>query len=665
MSFDDTKNPNDLILSADHNDFVSYVKSVIESNGVIAGGLSINGDVSLDDNNITDVSDLRGDTITADGSGGFTIRNNSGTTVLTLGAGGGTGATFAGGVNIGSNLTVDTNTLYVDATSNRVGVLTASPTLPFEVAGASLFSGDVTIEHAGDNPLRVISTDPFSAIRVSDSTDDAYIGTQSSIAFFGLTNSLSDNNLNINSSGDVGIGTTSPDARLSTQVTGYTDSFSMYRTDGTSDKRKYAFILGPNELRLRGLNDAGTGVGDIMSWEHTTGNVGIGTDAPSSTLDVSGTTTVSGVTTLNSDVNLGGDESYLTFNSDTGIGNNIRARIKTIGSSSGSGYGGGLLFETRNGSNIWNSEALFIDLDGNVGIGTSSPGAQLDISSSSGGVLRLSRNDTGMIGDDVAGQIDFYSNDSNDANVNAQIYAYKDNGGSTKSPMALGFRTGDSGSLDERFTIASDGEMIFIPGGDGVLIDQNNNGTGIVIDSEATTAPAIYANMAAGTQIVSLGDADSSDGSNYFYRNLASGSTNGPVMTVFNTNAGDDQAALKIEQDGTGQSLDINHNNNSDAVTINTTATSESGFFLYNNAVFTGTDSNSLLHVEVENASSSGTAINIQQDGSGPAIAINSADTAFRFNGSEAVSAAVGGSQDKKIKIIISGTTYYIPCYTA
>lgn len=38
---------------------------------------------------------------------------------------------------------------------------------------------------------------------------------------------------------------------------------------------------------------------------------------------------------------------------------------------------------------------------------------------------------------------------------------------------------------------------------------------------------------------------------------------------------------------------------------------------------------------------------------------------AFGFNGSEITNTAVGGTQDKKIKIKIAGTVYYIPCYTA
>ena len=38
---------------------------------------------------------------------------------------------------------------------------------------------------------------------------------------------------------------------------------------------------------------------------------------------------------------------------------------------------------------------------------------------------------------------------------------------------------------------------------------------------------------------------------------------------------------------------------------------------------------------------------------------------AFRFNGSEVVSAAVGGSQNKKLRVNVAGTDYYIPLHTA
>ncbi len=66
--------------------------------------------------------------VTASGSGGFLIQSNNGTDVGLFGAGGGSNVSFYGGVNVTGDLTVDTDTLDVDTTKNRIGILTAAPT---------------------------------------------------------------------------------------------------------------------------------------------------------------------------------------------------------------------------------------------------------------------------------------------------------------------------------------------------------------------------------------------------------------------------------------------------------------------------------------------------------------------------------------------------------
>ena len=56
-------------------------------------------------------------------------------------------ATFYGNVIIpsGKNLTVDTNTLFVDGTNNRVGIGTISPASAFHVTGSALFDSNVLV----------------------------------------------------------------------------------------------------------------------------------------------------------------------------------------------------------------------------------------------------------------------------------------------------------------------------------------------------------------------------------------------------------------------------------------------------------------------------------------------------------------------------------------
>jgi len=48
--------------------------------------------------------------------------------------------------NITGNLTVDTNTLFVDSVNNRVGVLTTSPTVPLDVVGNAKVSGTLSVQ---------------------------------------------------------------------------------------------------------------------------------------------------------------------------------------------------------------------------------------------------------------------------------------------------------------------------------------------------------------------------------------------------------------------------------------------------------------------------------------------------------------------------------------
>ena len=80
------------------------------------------------------------------------------------------GGTFNGPVTFNGDLTVDTSTLKVDSTNNRVGIVNASPSVELDVTGAAKISGDLTVD-----------------------TDTLYVDS---------TNNR------------VGIGTTSPDAQL-------------------------------------------------------------------------------------------------------------------------------------------------------------------------------------------------------------------------------------------------------------------------------------------------------------------------------------------------------------------------------------------------------------------------------------------------------------------
>ena len=137
-----------------------------------------------------------------------------------------------------------------------------------------------------------------------------------------------------------------------------------------------------------------TGTTPKFFWDASAESLGIGTSSPSQSLEIVGATASSGE--ARSNVIITDDTAYAA-----GVGGGIvfRAKYNTAGSitnmasiqgykqnSTDGNYAGGLLFTTRTNGSA-NAERMRIDSNGNVGIGTSTPNADLVISE--GGVQGL------------------------------------------------------------------------------------------------------------------------------------------------------------------------------------------------------------------------------------------------------------------------------------
>ena len=170
------------------------------------------------------------------------------------------------------------------------------------------------------------------------------------------------------------------------------------------------------------------------------GNVGIGTTSPGAKLTVAGSAiSISNGWTGNHDILFVGGSA-----NSTGAANQTAARIRSTASAPSGAATGDLLFTVNSGDTF--VDALYIKETGNVGIGTTSPSTKLHISGGTdASVIRLENTSTSLSLGDTIGAIQFYNNDDTDdsPNIAASIYA---TAGPSGGSGYLSFRTKEAGT---------------------------------------------------------------------------------------------------------------------------------------------------------------------------------------------------------------------------
>ncbi len=256
-----------------------------------------------------------------------------------------------GGADYDFRIEGDTNTalFFVDASTDRVGVGTTSPSAPLEI------SNSVPIIRLTDSD----GTNTYGQISASTATlTFAHRNNASNgqIVFQGLGGGVTDEYARFDTLGRVGIGTSSPSEVLDLRSTGTTRIF-FESNDGGSPEYRATVGVDSGGFKIQ-TRDGTYGSNTDRLTIDTSGRVGIGTTSPGSLLQLTG----SGV-----------GANYLVINASSSGSETLEVGVPSGGGnvqltathSGGGSNSAGFIFRTRAGSS-GTAERVRIDSSGRL-----------------------------------------------------------------------------------------------------------------------------------------------------------------------------------------------------------------------------------------------------------------------------------------------------------